>query len=352
MNTHSLIRKHLLQRSLLSYALYPFGCLYATIQKLRRRYFYPKPYRTSCKVISIGNIVSGGSGKTPLTIALARMLSSRGIRIVVSHRGYKGKFEHSPQLISDARSVLYSAELAGDEAHLIASSLPGIPVVVGRKRKEAIKLALKAYPNTQLIIMDDGFQHIAVARDLDIVSFSAETGIGNGFVLPSGYLREGIDALNSNCLAVIYRMQEDAKERHWEKAIAARVAAVIHSYASPENCIDHLGNCFPIDTLQNKRLVLVSGIAHPGSFAKTVKKLGLRYAKHYIYPDHYAFDTPDVAERLLHEQPELILCTQKDIMKLAAHPTLAPRLRALVLGYHFTDAPAFINLVLDSIQLG
>ena len=350
LNLHRLIQAHLLKRSPLSYLLYPLGKLYGAYQSLRRRYLFPRPYHAPCKVISIGNIVSGGSGKTPLTIAIARLLSEQGIRVAVSHRGYKGKFENHPHLISDSKSLLYPADVAGDEAWLIASSLPGIPVVVGSKRKDAIRLLLKSYPATQVIIMDDAFQHLKVFRDLDIVSFSTESGIGNGFVLPAGYLRESLNALTDKCIAVVYRMQQTHTPKAWEALIQAKTPHVYHSYATATECMDARGNPFAIDSLKGKRLVLVSGIAHPKSFEKTVKELGLKYIKHNIYPDHYSFDDENITPKLLHEHPDIILCTQKDIMKLARHPELAPRLKALVLSYQFDEQEEFhhqINLILS-----
>ncbi|MDD2230260.1 MAG: tetraacyldisaccharide 4'-kinase [Candidatus Cloacimonetes bacterium] len=349
-NLHCLIQTHLLKRSPLSYLLYPLGRVYSAYQALRRRRLYPRPYHAPCKVISIGNIVSGGSGKTPLTIAIARLLSAQGLRVAVSHRGYKGKFENNPHLISDSKSLLFPADVAGDEAYLIASSLPGIPVVVGRKRKDAIRLLLQSYPNTQVLIMDDSFQHLKVFRDLDIVSFSTESGIGNGFVLPAGYLRESLDTISDKCVAVVYRRQQANKPQAWETALHAKTPYVFHSYATASECVDTQGNPFAIDTLKGKRLVLVSGIAHPKSFQKTVKELGLSFIKHYMFPDHHGFDDEELVSELLHELPDIILCTQKDIMKLARHPELAPRLRALVLGYHFDEEQDFQDLITTTLS--
>lgn len=342
---HKLIQTHLLKRSALSLALYPVGLAYAALQKLRRKHLYKQPFKAPCYIISIGNIVSGGSGKTPLTIALARALQEKGIRIGISHRGYKGSFENITKLISDSRSVLYSAEDAGDEAYLIASAIPGIPVVVGRKRISAIQLLLSSYPATQVILMDDAFQHIKVFRDLNIISFSAETGLGNGFVLPAGYLRESLAALTGNDIAVIYRKQPTRNVLAWEEELAAKVKLVIHSYSSATYCLDPSGYKQSVQNLANKRLVLVSGIAHPASFENTVKGLGLSFSRHFAYPDHYAFNNENEIEDWLQEIPDIILSTQKDIMKLTKYPEISSRLRALVLDYHFEDD----NLLTDYI---
>ena len=188
MDANKLIQNHLLKRSPLSYTLYPAGVIYGFLQKLRRTYYQRNEYKPPCKIISIGNIVSGGSGKTPLTISLAKLLIKEGKKVAVSHRGYKGKFEYNPHLIADKTGILYDVQHTGDEAYMIASSLPQIPVVVGRKRKEAIQLLLQNYPDLEIIILDDALQHYYVHRDLDIISFDASLGLGNGFVIPAGYL--------------------------------------------------------------------------------------------------------------------------------------------------------------------
>lgn len=349
MNLNNLIRTHLLKRSALSYALYPVGFMYATLQKFRRQYYSGRAYHESCKVISIGNIVSGGSGKTPLTIALAKMLQEKGLRVAVSHRGYKGEFEHKPTLINDSQGLHYTAEQTGDEAWMIASALKGIPVVVGRNRKEAIRLLIKSYPATEVVILDDALQHVQVHRDVEIVSFAAETGIGNGFVLPAGYLRESLQTLNKHSIAVVSRKQNQVVEAKWMQDLLKTGSKVFGAYSEPLECVDAKANVYPLTSLIGKRLVLVSGIAHPDSFESSVKAAGLVYSRHYAYPDHYAFPQAQVLKDLNSEMPELILCTQKDIMKLARHAGIATRLRALVLDYHFDEPEKFLKAVLNSV---
>ena len=132
------IENHLYKRSILSYLLFPISIKYSILQKCRRRFyqvFSSLIYKSKIKVISIGNIVSGGSGKTPFTIFLTRYLQEKGFRVAVSHRGYKGKFEKKNILISDRNNIFDSARDAGDEAYLLASKLKGIPVIVGRDQK-------------------------------------------------------------------------------------------------------------------------------------------------------------------------------------------------------------------------
>mgnify|MGYP001016317524 FL=1 len=167
MDSNKLIQNHLLKRSLLSYALYPLSLIYGCWQNQRRTYYQRKAYKAPCKIISIGNIVSGGSGKTPLTITLANLLQKKGLKVAVSHRGYKSAFENNPHIIADDSGLLYDVQQTGDEAYLIASSLPEVPVAVGRKRKAAIQILLQKYPDLEIIILDDALQHYYGYSDVD-----------------------------------------------------------------------------------------------------------------------------------------------------------------------------------------
>ncbi len=350
MNAHRLVKNHLLKRSCLSFLLYPLGELYAFIQTLRRAKMQNKAWHAPCKIISIGNLTAGGSGKTPLTIALARMLKDSGLQVAVSHRGYKGMYENFPTLVSTRDKILYPAENIGDEAHLIATALPGIPVVVGRQRKAAIKLMLKLFPKTQVIVLDDSFQHLNVFHDLNILSFCTETGLGNGFILPAGYLRESLKAISPPDWAVIYSRQGQAKKPPWEKQILMHTANLFYTYSTISHYQNPEGEMFPVEALKGKKITLVSGIASPASFEKTVRGLGLSFTVHHAYPDHYAFSSDKCLAELSAEPAEKLLCTQKDLMKLARHNELAPRLAALVQDYHFEAEEEFRSRLLESIS--
>lgn len=270
--------------------------------------------------------------------------------MAVSHRGYKGEFERIPALISNRAQVLYPPEIAGDEAHLIATNLPGIPVVVGRNRQLAIKLLLKLFPATQVVIMDDAFQHIRVHRDLDIVSFSAEIGLGNGWVLPAGYLREGLEALSGSAIAIIYRKLPAAESESLDKILSARTSKLFHSHARVVGWKDAEGALRKLEELQGKSVALVSGIADPASFEALAKAQGITIGKHYQYPDHYHFHDPNCLQELLQEPAELLLCTEKDLGKLARYDALKARLAAMVLDYACDEPTPFLKEVLNAVS--
>jgi len=350
MDLNTFIQAHLLKRSPLSYALYPSGVLYGYIQKQCRTYSRRRAYRAPCKIISIGNIISGGSGKTPLTISLANLLINKGLKVAVSHRGYKSAFENEPHIINADSGMLYDIHKTGDEAYLIASALLKVPVAVGRKRVLAVKLLLEKHPSLDVIILDDALQHNYIHRDLDIISFDASIGLGNGFVLPAGYLREPLSNIPQNSLIIINRKNKAQTETLWLNKINQLKIPIYHSSNTPKCFLDITGNVYPLDYLKEKRIVLVSGIANPASFADSVSSVGLSYVKHYACIDHCDFKQPSLIENILELNPDYILCTQKDIMKLAKYESLQNRLLALKLEYSFDQEDEFLNQVLNFIK--
>jgi tetraacyldisaccharide 4'-kinase len=325
------IQRHLLHRSGLSLMLSPFSYLNGLGQSLRRR--HARQHRFPCKVVSIGNIVSGGSGKTPFTIYLAGLLRDMGYRFGVSHRGYLGSFEHYASLVSDREKLLHDVHACGDEAYLIASRLKGIPVVAGRKRAAAISVLLARFPDLDLVLMDDGFQHLSVARDRDIVCFDAATGIGNGLLLPAGYLREPMSALKQASLVTVIHKNGSGENPRWLEKATSYCGQVIHCRYQYEGFFDPSGDKIEIPASAGESCCAVSAIATPDSFATALGSLGIRIKRHFAFRDHYHYRDPNVISSLeaycSRQGIRHILCTEKDIGKLAEIPSLAPRLRAL-----------------------
>lgn len=332
MISQKFVSRHLLRRSALSDLLLPLSLLYGFVQAQRRKSLPPKAWRPPCKVISVGNLASGGGGKTPFTIWLAGLLNDAGIPTGISHRGYKGAWENTPSLVSDRKSLLADVSQAGDEAHLIAASLPGIPVVAGKRRAAAISVLLGWFPDTKIVVMDDALQHLGVARDLDIVCFSAETGIGNGRVLPAGYLREPLSSLDPSQISVVISRNASSDPSAIYGCLASRGLPVFACGYQVGAYVDAEGREYQPESLRGKRLYLVSGIAGPESFAQTVKDSGLSFAGHKAFGDHYAFNDERelgaLAELCRREGIDRLACTQKDLAKLARHQGLRDRLIA------------------------
>jgi len=144
--------------------------------------------RLPCRVLSVGNLTLGGTGKTPLVEAIATMLRGHGQRVAVLSRGYGRRSQAPITVVSDGGKCLVSPEAAGDEPWLLAEHLPGVPVLVGNDRYAAGMLAVERF-GVEVVVLDDGFQHLPLARDLDIVVLDSSDPFGGGYVLPAGRLR-------------------------------------------------------------------------------------------------------------------------------------------------------------------
>ncbi|MBM4403131.1 MAG: tetraacyldisaccharide 4'-kinase [Candidatus Cloacimonetes bacterium] len=341
-----LIRRHLLHRSWLSHLLYPLSLVWQwAVLRRRKKYAnwgrrsafiqHPMDGAARVRIICVGNLVSGGSGKTPFTIMLANLLRDKGYAVAVSHRGYKGAFENNPHLISGRDGVYPEALTAGDEAQLIAERLPGIPVVCGKGRRSAINLLRKRFPDLQAVILDDSFQHVQVGHDRDFVLFSAVTGIGNGFVLPAGFLREPLGVLNDSHIAVITCPAGEPPEKvdDLSKQLERFTPQIITCPMVAKDIIDASGQSVETRDLSNAPVVLVSAIGNPEGFERSVTALGIGFERHFRFPDHYAYrDTRIIsmlAEYCRRKGLRYLLTTEKDWMKLRRFDNRLPGLCCL-----------------------
>ena len=355
MSSQDLISRHLLRRSWLSRALIPLSQINAFYQRIRRKKAAQSAWRAPCKVISIGNITSGGSGKTPFCIYLAQMLQTKGITVAVSHRGYKGAFESTPTLISKGAGSLYDVSDTGDEAGLIAKRLSGIPVVVGKDRRAALTLLLSLFPATDVVILDDGFQHQKVARDMDFVCFDSQTGLGNGLLLPAGYLREPLDAIAPDDVLIVNNKGQRTPSPAFLAQLKKQSEQLFHCQMALSAYVDTAGATMAAEDLARERCVLVSGIANPASFSEAVAASGIKVRKHLVYVDHYHYSDPKVMDRIATLCGKLgatrLICTEKDLMKLNHYSHLLPPLVALRIDTACTEQEQLLSLTLNRLNL-
>jgi tetraacyldisaccharide 4'-kinase len=246
------------------------------------RFNRPKPIRVNTTVVSIGNLTVGGSGKTPLILALAERLSKK-YRVAVVSRGYKGTLR-VPTLICDGAGPLAAPEKCGDEPYLIATQLPHLRIAVGRDRVAAARLVEDA----DLILLDDGMQHRRLHRDADLVLVSPRDLTDHLF--PRGRLREPISALKRAQLAIC--------TEGMVKEIPALSAEIV-----PRDPPD----------LEGKRVALYCGIARPERFRNMVKSLGGNITSELFLGDHQPITESQL--RSLAKDADLILCTEKDWVK-------------------------------------
>ena len=289
-----------LRRGPLAWALLPLALLFRLLSGLRRLLFrlgVKRAERLPVPVVVVGNIFIGGTGKTPLTIWLAEALRAAGLRPGVISRGHGGENsvprEVTPQ--SDPREV-------GDEPLLIAARA-GCPVVVGRRRLDAGRALLAAHPEVDVLIADDGLQHYALARDVEIVLFDGR-GVGNGWLLPAGPLREPPSRRRDFTVV-------NAPEL--TPALAAAVGGTPYRMQLSGEFAEPLhggGARMPLATLRDKRIVAAAGIGNPDRFFAMLRNSGLTVGELPL-PDHHDFlDRPFDAV-----DADIILITEKDAVK-------------------------------------
>lgn len=283
-------------RGALAWLLWPLSLLYGLMGGLRNllyRLGLLQTGRVPVPVIVVGNVVAGGSGKTPVVMALVRHWQTRGIQVGVISRGYG-------RSTTDCREVLTDSPPTevGDEPALVRRSCQ-VPVFVASKRLQAAQALLARYPQTQLIVCDDGLQHRALHRDLEICIFD-DRGVGNGFLLPAGPLRE---AWPRPVDLVLHSGSRPAFS-------GFRARRALADYAQQAD-----GTCVPLASLQAKPLLALAAIAQPESFFAMLRATGLSLAETQALPDHYDFDS---WSRIL-DQRQILICTEKDAVKLWQH---------------------------------
>lgn len=284
-----------------------------------------------CRVVSIGNIVAGGTGKTPMAIFVAETIRDLGYRVVVISRGYHGRMEKSGGVVSDGCRLCKGPEYAGDEPYLMAAILKDIPVVVGKDRYAAGILAIQRF-NPDVIVLDDAFQHMRLKRDVNLVLLDHRSPLGNGFLLPRGRLREPVSALH-RAQALIFTRSRDALAPHRIDFPAGR-CPVFHSvhapvirktaHASDSLVKDGMG----ISILQGKKAVAFAGLADNDQFFDSLERVGCLLVHTIAFGDHHRYENSDLARIVATAKAEgadMLATTFKDWVKIEhAYPWPMP----------------------------
>ena len=286
-----------------------------------------------CAVVSVGGISAGGAGKTPLAAALAAGLHASGHRVALASRGYGRAGGAEVELVSDGVALRSTAARAGDEPLLLAAHAPGVPVVVARDRVRAGLRAVREF-GAEVLVLDDGFQHHRLARDLDVVVLDGAEGLGNRAVLPRGPLREPVAALRLAGAVVVM----DGPLPPEDDALVAALAPDAARFAAQRlpTSLRPLGGDEGAaagdrpEALRGREVGLLSGIARPASFRRTVEALGARVVVERSFPDHHAYRSSDL-DGLAARAP-LWLTTEKDAVKLDPAWPGAADLRVLAIG--------------------
>ncbi len=311
-------------RGALAWLLWPLSLLFGALVGLRRTLYRMGVFKTrrlAVPVIVVGNVVAGGSGKTPVVMAIVKHLQASGLPVGVVSRGYGRAGVDCLEVHIDS-----PAGDVGDEPALIKRSIPETPVFVAASRFEAASALLARYPQTRVVVCDDGLQHLALCRDINICVFD-DRGMGNGFLLPAGPLREpwprGVDLV----------LHSGAKPAF---ANGYRATRALGAYALRSD-----GGQVPLQTLTAplKPMLAVAGIAQPQTFFDMLRQAGLTLAETRALPDHYDFSS---WSRII-DGGYTLICTEKDAVKLwPVQPD------ALAVPLVFTPEPAFLQ-ALDAL---
>ena len=287
------------QRGLLALMLWPVSVLYGALAAIRQHLYRQgllKVHRLGVPVVVVGNVITGGAGKTPVVMALVQHLQSRGLKVGVVSRGYGRHRDDCREVFANS-----AATDAGDEPILIKRRT-GAPVFVAKARIDAARALMRGYPDVGIIVCDDGLQHHALHRDIEICVFD-ERGTGNGFLLPAGPLRE-------------------PWPRPTDLVLAPGTLTTIRGFSLRRELADKarrsdgtgvaLKDLWGPDERAGPLLWAVAGIAQPDIFFAMLRARGLRLARAVALPDHAAFDGPEWTDA----GNQILLCTEKDAVKL------------------------------------
>lgn len=286
----------------ISSALMPISMLYDDIRRFRAFLYRKGIFKTtkvSVPVIIVGNITVGGTGKTPLVLYLAHLLKSEGYQVGIISRGYGGEATQAPQWVNKDSDP----KLVGDEAVLMAKRAD-CPVAVSLKRAEAAQLLIdKAH--CQIILSDDGLQHYALARDIEIVVIDGERRFGNGYTLPCGPLREPIDKIHQVDLVIVNGIQSDCEDNEFFMTVTGDT--VINCVTQEERLLSEF---------KGLECHALAGIGNPKRFFTLLEQHQLVIESH-AFTDHYQF----MAHDIIFTDDKPILMTEKDAVKCLSFAT-------------------------------
>ncbi len=304
------------------------------------------PSRVSARTVSIGNLRVGGTGKTPLTRWLAGEAARRGIAVAIVSRGYGGSAE-AARVVGDGQALASDVEESGDEAMMLARTA-GVPVVAGRDRVAAAALAVEKF-GSRLLLCDDAFQHRRLRRDLDVVLVDSDEPGGLTRLLPAGPLREPVSALaRAGVVVVCERDGTPVRVTAPAGGLVVRARFAPTALVRAEAAGWYEGG---LAALAGQRVLAVSGVARPGPLYQSLRDWEADLVHVLEYRDHHPYDTNDWKQiSQAAKDVDLIVTTEKDLVKLERFPFARGKLVAVRLGVAIDDAAALLAHVIGDVQ--
>ena len=315
--------------------LFPIHVIFIRLKNFFYDYNLIKPKKTKPTIISIGNISLGGTGKTPFTIAIAKLLTHQGYKVGVSTRGHGRENEGSSFLMKDknwfVKDFYKHWRVAGDETVLLKNNLDNVPVYVSKNKTKAAE-NLYEKEGCDVVLLDDGFQHRKLYRDIDIVLFDHSEKANK--IFPYGALRESIIGLKRADIIIstnVVGNKEGGFALKWDYNDYLLVADNPKNKAEGFEVLNQYSN-----------ILSLCAIGSPASFQKTLESLKINYQQSLIYPDHYPFKEKDVKKInsfVKDNKIDLILCTEKDLIKLKQYKeALGAPLAAITINYSLSSS--------------
>ena len=316
--------------------------------------------KVPCRVVSIGNLAVGGTGKTPMTVYFARWVKQLGYHPVILSRGYKGRYEKQGAVVSDGCSIQCDASRAGDEPFLIANLLPAVPVIVGSDRIAAARLAIERF-DPDVLVLDDAFQHRRLHRDLDLLLLDDRAPFGNRHLLPRGPLREPVAALRRSHAIVLTRCSDSHASGYRQVSRIAGYRPVFQSHHQPlvrgvlpAGKLAAYQNLEPFSDANSARadggrMFAFSGLARNQSFRDTIPGSIGSLAGHMAFEDHHPYNSADVKRIAAAAQArscDRLVTTDKDFVRLPSSSAFP--LPVLVMGIQMdfkADRDPFSNYI-------
>ena len=304
-------------------------------------------------VVSVGNLTVGGTGKTPMAMWVAGKLLEYGRKPCILSRGYRRKRQREFLLVSDGTSVLAGPHEAGDEPYLMATRCPGVAVAVGADRYELGRWVLSQLP-IDCFILDDGFQHLSLNRDVNLLLVDSSNPAGIKALLPVGKLREPLGEAGRASDIVLTRVEDESMIADvldpLQTALGSAIDPITTRFA-PKTLMG-TSESMPLSDVHGKRVLIFSGIGNPEQFRRMVTAFGAQVVDELVFRDHEAYGPSRVAEicrRVERSRPDVVLTTEKDLIKVQSNWSVPIPLFAVCLELEFLDGESRLESVLAAL---
>ena len=302
-------------------------------------------------VVSVGNLTVGGTGKTPMAMWVAEKLLEHGKKPCILSRGYRRKSQRAFLLVSNGTSILAGPHEAGDEPYMMATRCPGVAVAVGADRYALGRWVLGLVP-IDCFILDDGFQHLGLDRDVNVLLVDSSDSAGMRALLPVGRLREPLGEAGRASAIVLTRVEDESMIANVLEPIETAVGSGINPITTRFTVNKLVGaqeSLSPSD-VRGKNALIFSGIGNPKQFRRTVAMLGVQVVDELVFRDHEAYGpsrVKDVHRRIEQSKPDLVLTTEKDLIKVQANWSISTPLFAVCLALEFLDGQSRLEKALS-----